>query len=337
MARRFGRDVEAAIAAASQRNGIPINIMRAIATVESGGNPRNSTGSYRGLFQLSRGEFERAGGRGDILDPFQNASAAGRLLAGHQEAFRQQYGREPTATELYMAHQQGWGGLQEHLRNPDRPAWQNMAATREGRERDARGPVYRLPNGEMGLWSQAAVAGNALGRDWRTTTGAQLMEAWNERLGRAGAPGPSAAQIAGYGDQGASSLDPQPQPPGTPRDLSALSPRELTNMAPSKTSPFEDFTGLTPNMENIAASTTPPIVQGVEPSWTPGTPILGNLFGEGTGKIGAALSAAGRAIMGSGPKVPAMTDTAKLMAEVGPEGQWPTIQARPQRRIPGRG
>ena len=40
--------------------------MRAIRQIESGGNPNATTGSYKGLYQLSDGEFRRYGGQGSI-------------------------------------------------------------------------------------------------------------------------------------------------------------------------------------------------------------------------------------------------------------------------------
>jgi hypothetical protein len=55
--------------------GMDFNFMKAVAKVESDFNPKERTGSYIGLFQLSRAEFQQYGS-GDILNPRDNAVAA---------------------------------------------------------------------------------------------------------------------------------------------------------------------------------------------------------------------------------------------------------------------
>src|SRR6478752_1503593 len=50
---RFSRDLEDAIQKAAEEHGVPQSALRAFAAIESGGNPRASTGSYHGVFQLS--------------------------------------------------------------------------------------------------------------------------------------------------------------------------------------------------------------------------------------------------------------------------------------------
>lgn len=173
--------VEEALRAASQRYGIPYEVLRGIAQVESSLDPTNARpgSSYQGLFQLSESEFARGrgGSGGDIFNPRDNAMAAAALLRGHAESFQKRFNRAPNVTELYMIHQQGWGGFLAHQANPDRPAWENMASTREGR---ARGPE----------WAQEAIAGNIpehllQGRDPRTITSAEFMGIWNARMNRA--------------------------------------------------------------------------------------------------------------------------------------------------------
>jgi hypothetical protein len=327
--RRFSSEVERAISNAAQRWGIPLEVMRSYANIESGGDPNSRTGSYRGLFNISRSEFQRGGGQGSILDPDQNAMAAGRLIAGIRGELRSTLNREPTWHEVYMAHQQGLGGVQEHLRDPSRLAWQSMAATAEGRRRDEKGPVYRLPNGEMGLWSQAAIAGNiprGSGVDWRTATSGEFMQLWDNRLAREGIP--SLTATANLMDEAVPDMN--PNPPGVPRDLSALSPQELTRMSPRNDSPYETMMGPVASVGDVAAATPQPIVQGVQP-----TGNIGSIFGAGgMPQLGKALSAAGKAIAGSGVKIPAMTDPATQMAALDSGGSWPAIPVRPQRRPP---
>jgi Transglycosylase SLT domain len=131
----------------ANRVGIDPNWMRKIMKVESGGDPRNVTGSYKGLFQLSNREFRAGGGSGDILDPEQNTMAAANKLAREKVQFKEKYGRDPKLADLYMIHQQGEGGYQAHVSNPEQPAWQNMWSTGEGKQK-----------GEA--WAKRAIWGN---------------------------------------------------------------------------------------------------------------------------------------------------------------------------------
>ncbi len=134
------------IESAAQANGLDPATLAGFAQIESSGNPNARTGRYRGLFQLSPDEFDKYGG-GDINNPADNANAAARKISAERDTFVDKYGREPTASELYMIHQQGWGGYQAHTSNPDAPAWQNMASTAEGQQK---GPG----------WAKQAIWGN---------------------------------------------------------------------------------------------------------------------------------------------------------------------------------
>ena len=60
---------------ASDAFGLDFNFMKAVARIESGFDPKQRTGSYIGLFQLSKYEFGKFGS-GDILNPRDNAVAA---------------------------------------------------------------------------------------------------------------------------------------------------------------------------------------------------------------------------------------------------------------------
>ena len=139
--------VGAIVDQAARAAGVDPALARRIAQIESGGNPSASTGKYRGLFQLSDEGFAANGGKGSITDPVENAKAGVASLKNDIEAFRAKYGREPSATEIYLSHQQGQGGLAAHLANPGAPAWQNMASTAEGRQK-----------GEA--WAKQAIWGN---------------------------------------------------------------------------------------------------------------------------------------------------------------------------------
>lgn len=181
----------------AQQYGVDPNLMMRIAKVESGFDPRNRTGSYKGLFQLSDSEFNKFGG-GNIWNPEDNARAAAAKLANETATFKAKYDRAPSPTEIYMLHQQGEGGLDAHLRNPDAPAWQNMLSTAEGRQK---GPG----------WSQKAIWGNVPTQDQtafgnvQNLTSRQYLDLWGKKIegrdGSWGSPaGPAFAKTLGTGD-----------------------------------------------------------------------------------------------------------------------------------------
>lgn len=127
--------------------GLPLSFLRKIARRESGMRPDARTGSYKGLFQLSNTEFKKYGGTGDIYDAKENALAFGRRAAEMYDKFVEANGRKPSATDLYMIHQQGKGGYDAHMSDPDAPAWENMYATPEGKRKGK-------------AWSKRAIWGN---------------------------------------------------------------------------------------------------------------------------------------------------------------------------------
>lgn len=115
-------DIRAAISQAAQKYGQDPNTLMRIAMVESSGNPRahNKSGAA-GLFQFMPGTAKEYG-LTDPYDPVASADAAARLLRDNRETLTAQLGREPTAGELYLAHQQGSGGAGKLLSNPDAKA-----------------------------------------------------------------------------------------------------------------------------------------------------------------------------------------------------------------------
>lgn len=127
--------------------GLDKNLMRRIMNIESSGNPNAKTGSYKGLFQLSDPEFNATGVGGNIYNPNDNAKAAAIKFRGESNRFSERYGRQPSATELYLMHQQGEAGFDAHFQNPTLPAWQNMLSTGEGKQK-----------GEA--WAKKAIWGN---------------------------------------------------------------------------------------------------------------------------------------------------------------------------------
>ncbi len=128
--------------------GLDPNFMKAVAKIESGFDPKQRTGSYVGLFQLSKYEFAKYGS-GQILDARDNAVAAAYKVITEGILFGWVTRRTPDLSDLYLIHQQGWEGAAEHISKPDRIAWKSMCATHEGTEK-----------GEK--WCKRAIWGNTL-------------------------------------------------------------------------------------------------------------------------------------------------------------------------------
>jgi Transglycosylase SLT domain len=122
---------------ASDAFGLDFNFMKAVAKIESGFNPKQRTGSYIGLFQLSKNEFNQ-NGSGNITDPRDNAIAGAYKFASEALLFEFGTGRKPTFSDLYLIHQQGWQGAAQHVSHPKRIAWKSMCATDEGKEKGER-------------------------------------------------------------------------------------------------------------------------------------------------------------------------------------------------------
>jgi hypothetical protein len=159
---------------ASDAFGLDFNFMKAVAKIESGFDPKQRTGSYVGLFQLSKYEFSKFGS-GDILDPRDNAVAAAYKVITEGILFEWMTHRKPTLSDLYLIHQQGWEGAAEHISQPGRIAWKSMCATSEGREK-----------GEK--WCRRAIWRNtlpAVKETWKSVdklTSEAFVGMWRERV-----------------------------------------------------------------------------------------------------------------------------------------------------------
>lgn len=115
----FAAEVNTAIEDAAKKHNVDPAILHRIAQLESGGNPRakNKSGAA-GLFQFMPGTAADYG-LADPMDPIASADAGARLARDNQQYLRQRLGRDPTAGEIYLAHQQGASGALKLLRNPD--------------------------------------------------------------------------------------------------------------------------------------------------------------------------------------------------------------------------
>src|SRR5215469_10840243 len=159
---------------ASDAFSLNFNFMKAVAKIESDFDPKQRTGSYIGLFQLSHSEFSRFG-EGDILNPRDNAVAAAFKFAASAVTFELTTHKKPTIADLYLIHQQGTQGAEEHVTHPERAAWKSMCATDEGR-------------GKGEKWCKRAVWGNTLPeikRTWKSVdnlTSGAFVRMWESRI-----------------------------------------------------------------------------------------------------------------------------------------------------------
>ena len=122
---------------ASDAFGLDFNFMKAVAKIESDFDPKQRTGSYIGLFQLNNYEFAKYGS-GDILSVRDNAIAAAYKFATAATLFELNTHKKATISDLYLIHQQGTHGAEEHVNHPDSIAWKSMCATDEGKEKGER-------------------------------------------------------------------------------------------------------------------------------------------------------------------------------------------------------
>jgi soluble lytic murein transglycosylase-like protein len=154
--------------------GIDFSFMRTVARIESDFDPKQRTGSYIGLFQLSNYEFEKYGS-GKITNARDNAIAAAYKFATEAILFELDTHRKPTFSDLYLIHQQGWQGASEHVSHPEQIAWKSMCATDEGREK-----------GEK--WCKRAIWANTLPTIkhlWKTVdhlTSGAFVNMWRKRV-----------------------------------------------------------------------------------------------------------------------------------------------------------
>jgi len=154
--------------------GIDFNFMKAVAKIESDFDPKQRTGSYIGLFQLSNYEFDKYGS-GTITSPRDNAIAAAYKFTTAAILFEIQTHKKPTLSDLYLIHQQGTQGAAEHVSHPDRVAWKSMCATNEGKQK-----------GEK--WCKRAIWQNTLPsikQVWKSVenlTSGAFVQMWHQRV-----------------------------------------------------------------------------------------------------------------------------------------------------------
>lgn len=115
----FSPEVERGIEAAAKLNGVDPNVLRGFAAIESAGDPSanyNRGTQYKGLMQIGvrdhpndPSEWTKYGQDRSPYDPEASADVAAQIMQRNAAWFKKVMGRDPTAADLYLMHQQGPG------------------------------------------------------------------------------------------------------------------------------------------------------------------------------------------------------------------------------------
>lgn len=117
------------IVAAAQMAGVDPNLMATVASIESGFNPSISAGtsSATGLYQFTSGTWNnmmlKYGAKYGIdpstppTDPRANALLGAEFMKYNRDQLKSKLGRDPTDTEIYLAHFLGAGGAAQMLKS----------------------------------------------------------------------------------------------------------------------------------------------------------------------------------------------------------------------------
>ncbi len=154
--------------------GMDIGFMKAVARIESGFDPKQRTGSYIGLFQLSHYEFDKYGA-GEITDSRDNSVAAVYKFVTAAILFEINTHKKPTLSDLYLIHQQGTQGAEEHVSHPERIAWKSMCATDEGR---VKGEKWC----KRAIWQNTLPAIKQIWKSVDNLTSGAFVAMWQQRV-----------------------------------------------------------------------------------------------------------------------------------------------------------
>ncbi len=154
--------------------GIDFTFMKAVAKIESDFDPKQRTGSYIGLFQLSNYEFDKYGS-GTITSPRDNAIAAAYKFTTAAILFELSTHKKPTLSDLYLIHQQGTQGAAEHVSHPDRIAWKSMCATDEGRQKGEKWC-------KRAIWQNTLPSIKQIWKSVENLTSGAFVQMWHQRV-----------------------------------------------------------------------------------------------------------------------------------------------------------
>lgn len=143
------------IAEEAAKAGIDPSIMLAMAHIETGGSfnerAKNPESSASGLFQFMKGTRGKYGLDGNtVFDARKNSAAGAKMLNENRAYFKKRFGREPSAGELYLMHQQGIGGGTALMANPNALAVDVLTRAHKGNRKRAE-EIIRKNGGRMDM------------------------------------------------------------------------------------------------------------------------------------------------------------------------------------------
>ena len=143
------------IAEEAAKAGIDPSIMLAMAHIETGGSfnerAKNPGSSASGLFQFMKGTRGKYGLDGNtVFDARKNSEAGAKMLNENRAYFKKRFGREPSAGELYLMHQQGIGGGTALMASPNALAVDVLTRAHKGNRKRAE-EIIRKNGGRMDM------------------------------------------------------------------------------------------------------------------------------------------------------------------------------------------
>lgn len=143
------------IAEEAMKAGIDPSIMLAMAHIETGGSfnerAKNPGSSASGLFQFMKGTRGKYGLDGNtVFDARKNSEAGAKMLNENRAYFKKRFGREPSAGELYLMHQQGIGGGTALMASPNALAVDVLTRAHKGNRKRAE-EIIRKNGGRMDM------------------------------------------------------------------------------------------------------------------------------------------------------------------------------------------
>lgn len=258
---RFSAGVNSALNKAAKTAGINPQWLEAFTSIESSGRPglRSSggKGSYHGLLQLSKKEFKKYGGTGNIYDAEQNAMAGAKKLKAEIAEFKDKVGRAPTPTDLYLYHQQGPAGYPAHLKNPDGVAWKNIRPFYTDKAAKQKGFRDGDAYAKAAIWHNVPtdVRGNYPGGVEKMTS-RQFIDLWRKKVSRrmGAAAGAPAVTPKSEAERRGIDVDNLPKVDGTiqPAELLILKPEDFNRVTRELRPALAQQ--LTKRMENAVAA-----------------------------------------------------------------------------------
>jgi len=152
----YSIEVEKAIEEAAKKYGIPVDALKTLIYIESKGNPlaKNPGSSAKGIMQFIDSTAESYG----LEDPYdltESLDAGARLYSNNFKHLKKVLGRDPTASEMYLAHQQGATGALNILKSPNKNILDVSGMTKEKVEKNG-GNVNMTAQEFAELWTNKA-------------------------------------------------------------------------------------------------------------------------------------------------------------------------------------